>query len=144
MSTARLRAIAIVIAVAGVAVAGYLTWTHYAELNPVCVGGGGGCERVQSSEYSELAGIPVALIGLVTYVAILGLLLLPRMRGVLAAAGLALIAFAFSAYLTYLELFVIDAICQWCVGNAAVATALAVATGALALRDDSSPSSEGG
>jgi uncharacterized membrane protein len=134
VSTQRLRTAAIVIAAAGVAVAGYLTWIHYGEIDPVCVGGGGGCERVQASEYSELAGVPVALLGLVTYAAILVLLLLPRLRGVLPAAGIALVAFAFSAYLTYLELFVIDAICQWCVASAVIATALAIATCALAMR----------
>jgi uncharacterized membrane protein len=57
------------------------------------------------------------------------------MRGVLPAAGIALIAFAFSLYLTYLELFVIDAICQWCVASAVVATLLAIATCALAMRE---------
>ena len=134
MSPGRLRAIAIALAVAGVAVAGYLTWIHYGEIDPVCVGGGGGCERVQASEYSEVAGIPVALLGLVTYIAILGLLLVPRFRAVMPAAGIALVAFAFSAYLTYLELFVIDAICQWCVASAVIATALAIATCVLALR----------
>jgi uncharacterized membrane protein len=137
VSTARLRTVAIVIALAGVAVAGYLTWIHYGEIDPVCVGGGGGCERVQASEYSELAGIPVALLGLVAYAAIFALLLVPRMRGVLAAAGVALVAFAFSAYLTYLELFVIDAICQWCVASAVIATLLAISTCALATRDPS-------
>ena len=134
MSPARLRIAALVLALAGVAVAGYLTWIHYGEIDPVCVGGGGGCERVQASEYSEVAGVPVALLGLVTYAAITALLLLPRSRGVLPAAGVALVAFAFSAYLTYLELFVIDAICQWCVASAVIATALAAATCALALR----------
>jgi len=134
VSPARLRIAALVLALAGVAVAGYLTWIHYGEIDPVCVGGGGGCERVQASEYSEVAGVPVALLGLVTYAAITALLLLPRSRGVLPAAGVALVAFAFSAYLTYLELFVIDAICQWCVASAVIATALAAATCALALR----------
>ena len=118
----RLTAAAAVLSVLGAAVAGYLTWVHYAELQPYCVGGGNACERVQSSPYAELAGIPVAVLGLAGYVAILASLALPD-RSV--TAFLALVGFGFSAYLTYLELAVIDAICQWCVASAVVMTALA-------------------
>ncbi len=134
MTTAKLRALAIGLAVAGCAVAGYLTWVHYAELEPVCVGGGGGCERVQASAYAELVGIPVAVMGLASYAAILVALLAARGAGLLVAAGLALVCFGFSLYLTYLELFVIDAICQWCIANAAIATGLALVCTPLAAR----------
>jgi uncharacterized membrane protein len=123
----RWRPAALGLAVAGIAVAGYLTWVHYAELEPFCVGGGGGCERVQASDYAELSGIPVALIGLLSYCAIAAALASRSEMGVLLATGLALVGFGFSAYLTYLELFVIEAICQWCVANAVIATALAAA-----------------
>ena len=125
MSDRTLAVAAWVLVVIGIGIAGYLTWVHYAGLNPVCVGGGGGCERVQSSTYADVAGIPVALLGLVGYV-LMGLsLLLTDERGRLAGATLALIGFGFSIYLTYLELAVIDAICQWCVASAAVMTLLA-------------------
>ena len=110
--------------VLGAAIAGYLTWVHYAELQPFCVGGGGACERVQSSPYAELAGVPVAVLGLAGYLAVLGSLALPD-RSV--TAFLALVGFGFSAYLTYLELAVIHAVCQWCVASAVVMTALAAA-----------------
>lgn len=110
---------------AGVAVAGYLTWVHYAGLEPICAGSGGGCERVQSSSYAELAGVPVAVLGLAGYVAILGSLLVRGEAARLATAALSLAGMGFSAYLTYLELFVIDAICQWCVASAALMTAIA-------------------
>lgn len=60
----RLDVAAVVVALLGVAVAGYLTYVHYAGLEPFCAGGGHGCERVQSSSYAELAGIPVAVLGL--------------------------------------------------------------------------------
>ena len=110
----------------GVVIAGYLTYVHYAGLEPVCAGGGGGCERVQSSDYAELAGVPVALLGLIGYVAIGATLAVPGELARLAGAGLALVGAGFSAYLTYLELFVIDAICQWCVASALVMLALAV------------------
>jgi uncharacterized membrane protein len=81
-------------------VAGYLTWVHYADLKAFCVGGGGSCERVQSSPYAEFAGIPVALIGLGGYLAILASLALPEDAGRSATALLTLIGAAFSAYLT--------------------------------------------
>jgi uncharacterized membrane protein len=116
------------LAVIGVAIAGYLTWVHYADIEPICAGGGGGCEKVQTSSYAELAGVPVALIGLIGYLAILGSLLVPGEAGRMGGALLALAGFGFSAYLTYLELFEIDATCQWCVASAVVMTALAVAT----------------
>ncbi len=125
MSDRTLAVAAWVLVVVGIGIAGYLTWVHYAGLNPVCVGGGGGCERVQSSAYADVAGVPVALLGLVGYVLIGLSLLLTDERGPLAGATLALIGFGFSIYLTYLELAVIDAICQWCVASAAVMTLLA-------------------
>jgi uncharacterized membrane protein len=139
MSVGRLRALAIALALAGCAVAGYLTWVHYGELEPVCVGGGGGCERVQASEYAELAGVPVAVLGLAGYASILLALLAPRGAGLLVAAGIALVCFGFSLYLTYLELFVIEAICQWCVASAVIATGLAAVCVPLALRAEAPP-----
>jgi uncharacterized membrane protein len=120
-----LRLCTAVLALLGITIAGYLTWVHYAGLDPVCVGGGGGCERVQSSRWAELAGIPVAVLGLAGYVAILTSLVLPDALGRQAAAFLALVGLGFSAWLTYVELFEIEAICQWCVASAVVMTALA-------------------
>lgn len=109
----------------GLGVAGYLTYIHYAGIEPVCTTGG--CEKVQASDYAELAGIPVALLGLIGYIGIGSSLLIRGDLGRAATAALAIIGFGFSAYLTYLELFVIDAICQWCVASAVLMTALAVA-----------------
>jgi uncharacterized membrane protein len=124
---ARLRAAALLLAGAGVVMAAYLTWVHYAHATPACLGGGG-CQRVQGSDYSELTGIPVAAIGLAGYLAIL-VSQSGRLRTALwAGAFLSLVGFGFSQYLTYLELFVIDAVCQWCVASDAVMTALAVTT----------------
>jgi uncharacterized membrane protein len=128
MSDRRLRIAVAALALAGVGVAGYLTWVHYADLEPICGGGGGGCEKVQSSDYAELAGIPVALLGLIGYLAILGSLALPGDTGRFTGALLALAGFGFSAWLTYVELFEIDAICQWCVASAVLMTALAAVT----------------
>ena len=113
-----------VLAAIGLAVAGYLTIVHYAGAEPVCALSGS-CEKVQSSEYAKLGGIPVALLGLLGYAAILVSLAVARgERGRLARVGMTAVGFGFSAYLTYLELFVIDAICQWCVASAILMTAL--------------------
>ena len=116
------------LALLGAAIAGYLTWIHYAELEPFCVGGGAACERVQSSEYADLAGVPVAVLGLAGYVAILGLLALPGAAARSATALVALVGAGCSAYLTYVEVAVIDAICQWCVASAVVMSMLACVT----------------
>jgi len=134
VSERRLRLLAAVLALAGIAVASYLTWVHYEGIKPFCVAGGGGCERVQTSDYADLAGVPVALIGLIGYVSILASLLIPRDLGRFAGAFLGLLGFGFSVYLTYLELFVIDAICQWCVASALLMTLLMIVLVARAAR----------
>ncbi len=91
---------------------------------PLCVAGGNGCETVAQSKYSHLAGVNVAAIGAGGYVLILGAVALRGDPGRFAGLMLSLIGFGFSAYLTYLELFVIDALCQWCVASAALMTVL--------------------
>jgi uncharacterized membrane protein len=114
----------VALALAGIGVAGYLTYVHYAGLNPVCTTGGG-CEKVQTSVYSRLAGAPVALIGLLGYLAILASLTAPDTeRARVATTALVLVGFTFSAYLTYRELFSIHAICEWCVSSAVILTVM--------------------
>lgn len=121
-----LRRLTVALSLLGCGIAGYLVWVHYAGIKIVCVSGGGGCEKVQSSSYAELAGVPVALLGLIGYVGILAsVLLAPDEAGRLAAAFLALVGFGFSVYLTWAELFRIHAICQWCVASAVLMTLLA-------------------
>ena len=116
-------------ALAGLAVAGYLTWAHYADASVVCPVGGG-CETVQESSYAEIAGIPVALLGVLGYAVILGLIAWDAPVARLAAATLAFTGLLFSAYLMVLQLFVIDAVCTWCaVNDVVLAPALAVLTG---------------
>jgi uncharacterized membrane protein len=133
LSDRTLRLAATAVALAGVAVAGYLTWAHYADSSVICVTGGG-CETVQESEYATIAGIPVAAMGLAAYVTMLVLLAWDSVHARLGAAVLALVGLLFSAYLLVLQLFVIDAICVWCLANdVLIAPALAVLT-ALRLR----------
>jgi uncharacterized membrane protein len=127
MTDRRLRGAIFALALVGLGVAAYLTYVHYEDIKPVC-GLGGDCQKVQTSQWSELGGVPVALIGLIGYALILASLLVPGEAGRLAGAFLALIGFAFSAYLTYRELFSIDAICPWCVVSACLLTLLAVLT----------------
>ncbi len=128
MNYRRLGWLAVALAVAGVVIAGYLTWVHYEGLTPFCAGDGRGCEQVQSSDYAKFAGVPVALLGLVGYLLILGALLLRGEAARIAAVFLVFGGWAFSAYLTYAELFIIGAICQWCVASFVVITALLAVT----------------
>jgi uncharacterized membrane protein len=129
----RLRQVAIVLALIGLGVAAYLTYVHYDGIQPVC-GLGGDCEKVQTSEWADLAGVPVALLGLIGYAAILASLFVEREEALVAGALVALVGFGFSAYLTYRELFSIDAICPWCVASAVIMTLLAIIMTARLLR----------
>lgn len=134
MSEPRLRITLAVLALAGLAIATYLTIVHYQGDDPVCLAGGEGCAEVQDSEYAELAGIPVPVIGLVGYLTILAVAALPGDPGRFGGLFVTLVGAAFSLYLTYLELFVIDAICQWCVASAIVMTAALIVAALRALR----------
>jgi uncharacterized membrane protein len=96
--------------------------------------GAGGCETVQQSPWSRFAGVEVSLIGMAGYAGLLLVSLVALQPGpgaerwptrlLLLLSGLGL---AFTAYLTYLELFVIHAICRWCVGSAVIILAIFLA-----------------
>jgi uncharacterized membrane protein len=120
----RLRLATGAVALAGLAIAAYLTIVHYSGGEPVC-GIAHGCATVQQSDYAELAGIPVALLGLLGYAAILVSLARDGEAWRTATAFLALGGFGFSAWLTYVEVARLDAICIWCVGSAICMTLLA-------------------
>jgi uncharacterized membrane protein len=140
LSDRALRLGAAAVALGGISVAGYLTWAHYSNSAVACIAGGG-CETVQESSYSEIAGVPVAAIGLSGYSAILLLLVWDSAEARLAAATFAFVGLLFSAYLLALQMFVIDAFCVWCVANdVLIAPALALLT-ALRLREAASMSS---
>jgi uncharacterized membrane protein len=125
MSARALRTTLLVLTLLGVGVASYLTYIHYAGIKPLCGRNGGGCELVQTSQYSKLAGVPVALIGLIGYVAILASLLAPESESSrLAVMGLTVGGFGFSAYLTGRELFSIHHVCEWCLSSAVIITVL--------------------
>ena len=125
MSMRVVRFVMIAIATVGLGVASYLTYVHYAGAPILCLRGGG-CETVQHSIYSKLAGVPVALIGLIGYITILASLLAPESESTrLATMTFTIVGFGFSVYLTSRELFSIHAICPWCVSSAVMMTLLA-------------------
>ena len=146
VSTARPRSISLdgklkiaigVLSVIGIGIGGYLTYTHYAGLNVLCLSSGG-CETVQHSRYSKLDGIPVATLGLAGYIGILISLWIRGEIGRGLGFALALVGFLFSMYLTYREAFTIHAYCQWCLGSAALMTLLAILTTIRMLRTEPS------
>jgi uncharacterized membrane protein len=133
LSDHAIRLAAAIVALSGMAVAGYLTWAHYSQSAVICIAGGG-CETVQSSDYAVIAGVPVAVLGLIAYCVILALIAWDSPVARLSAATIALIGLLFSVYLIALQLFVIDATCIWCLANdVLIAPSLAVLT-ALRLR----------
>ena len=122
-----MRAAAIGVALAGLGIATYLTVVHYSGGEPVCAVAHG-CATVQQSDYAALAGVPVAVLGVAGYLALLVTLARDGEAWRTAAAVLSLAGLGFSAWLTYVEIGVLDAICIWCVGSAACMALLAVLT----------------
>jgi uncharacterized membrane protein len=119
------RVAAIAVAVIGLGIATYLTIVHYTGGAPVCAIAHG-CETVQKSDYSKLGGVPVAVLGLLGYIGILAALIRDDENSRSVAAFLSIVGFGFSAWLTYTEIALINAICIWCVGSAICMTILAV------------------
>ena len=111
------------LAVAGALISVYLTWSYLRGITPVCVGGSSGCETVQTSRYAEILGIPVTSLGLLAYAGLLGSVLVRHDRAARFGLLIALVGTLFSAYLTYLGIFVIGAFCQWCVASATLMVA---------------------
>lgn len=120
-----LRTISIVLSAIGLVDSIYLTWIKLAGQEVICAGVGG-CDVVNTSRYSEVGGIPIALIGSGAYLFILLLLLLEdrssflQENSALYVFGLSLVGTLYSFYLTYLEIAVINAICPYCVLSAIV------------------------
>jgi uncharacterized membrane protein len=126
----------LVLALAGIGVAAYLAYVETSQVAAVC-GPVGDCNEVQASPYARLLGVPVGVIGLLGYGAIVAAWAAWRFTGgtlarlaPLAIFAMALFGVLFSIYLTYIELGVILAICIWCLTSAVVMAAILVlATG---------------
>lgn len=120
------------LALAGLSIAMYL-WLHTIGVIGDLRCGTGDCEYVQTSRYGTLLGVPVALYGVAGYAVILGVALaglqpayLGRRWPTRLLAALAIGGLLFTLYLTYIELFVLHAVCRWCVGSAVVITAITI------------------
>jgi uncharacterized membrane protein len=117
------RAIAFVAAL-GVGVATYIAIADSAGGAPVCLAGGSGCRTVASSSYSHLLGVNVAVFGILAYLLLLACAFFASDAARLGGFVVALGGFGFSVYLTYIELFRIEAVCHWCVASAVLMTVL--------------------
>ena len=122
-----LRRLIAFLAALGVGVATYIAIADSGGGAPVCLAGGSGCQTVADSSYSHLLGVNVAVYGIVGYVLLLASAFFAddaaRFGGFVVALG----GFGFSVYLTYIELFKIEAVCQWCVASAVLMTLLFLA-----------------
>ena len=127
----RLSQLAILLTVIGLLVSIYMTIYKITSNDSMCIGSGD-CKTVNASRYSEinLAGlnIPVAVLGVAGYAAILGVLLFERkidflqQNGSLAFFGLSLLGFLFTLYLIYVEIALIKALCPFCLASQTVMT----------------------
>jgi len=123
-SEATLRRAIAFVATLGVGVATYIAIADSGGGSPVCVAGGHGCQAVAESSYSHIAGINVSVFGIIGYLALLATAFFANDAARLGGFALALGGFGFSVYLTYLEIYKIEAICQWCVASAVLMTIL--------------------
>lgn len=123
---------AVLMSLLGLFVSAYLYLYKIGRIGTLACGSGE-CETVQTSGYSRFLGVEVALIGVVGYTLLFAVALVALQPGYASSRGpvrlLALLAgggVLFTAYLTYLELFVIHAICRWCVGSAVIVVSVLV------------------
>lgn len=129
----RLRLASLALAGIGLVDSLYLTWIKFAHAETFC-SVIGDCETVNNSPYSEIWGIPIALLGAGAYLALLGLLYLERRGGfwgdyaLLGAFGITLAGVLYSAYLTYIEVAVLQAVCPFCVISAITLLILLILT----------------
>jgi uncharacterized membrane protein len=125
----------------GIGIAAYLTYVHYNEDALVCTTGG--CETVQQSEYSTIGDIPIAIFGLLMFTTVTllaaarltGRVPIPFEMATMAAWTLLLTSLLYYAYLTYIEIFDLEAICQWCVASSIVALLMFVLESVLLARE---------
>ncbi|HIE24570.1 MAG TPA: vitamin K epoxide reductase family protein [Anaerolineales bacterium] len=122
----KINIIALIAAIIGLLDAVYLTWIKLSHNETLCAPGLGDCFTVNTSRYSEIFGIPIAILGMATYLAIIGILFFEKRvdflkeNGLLALFGISLVGVLYSIYLSYLEEFVLHAWCPYCILSAIV------------------------
>ena len=121
------------LALVGMLISVYLTLHKFGYIGTLACGTGS-CETVQTSPWAVFMGVPVPVLGLAGYLLVLIVALVGLQPAAVASRRVAMIIFAlaagaflFSAYLTYLEAFVIHAWCRWCLVSAALATLIFLA-----------------
>jgi uncharacterized membrane protein len=117
------RAIAFVAAL-GVGVATYIAIVESGGGSPVCLAGGTGCRTVAESSYSHVAGVNIAIFGVIGYLLLLATAFFANDLARFGGFAVSLGGFGYSIFLTYIEIFKIEAICQWCVASAVLMTIL--------------------
>jgi len=123
----RLSQVAIALSILGLLVSIYMTIYKLTDNDKMCIGSGG-CSVVNSSRYSEVSGIPVAVLGIAGYVAILAVLLFERrnnffeQNGTMLLFGLSITGFLFTVWLIYVEIALIKALCPFCLTSQAAMT----------------------
>lgn len=129
MSLRRLSQVVLILSVIGLGISLYLTYIYTSDQVAICLGSGG-CDTVQHSPYAWILGIPIPTLGAGAYLLLILLAALAgresegQERWLLALFGVSMVGLLFSAYLTFLELFVIRAICLWCVASAVIQLAV--------------------
>jgi uncharacterized membrane protein len=122
--------IAIIVSLLGLLDAGYLSYSKLKSIDLVCTKAIGDCNSVNASQWSTLAGIPIAYLGMASFAALLFLTLFGKKIKFITPTTdylyffITLIGFLFSAYLTYIEAFILKTFCQWCVVSALMMTIL--------------------
>ena len=117
MHTDKLTWLSRALSLIGLGIAAYLTTVYLRDVPPLC-GASGGCVTVQHSAYAHLVGIPLPVLGLVGYALLFVTACLPGQRARAVGMMLTVVAITASLGLTYLEVYVIHAICIWCVASA--------------------------
>lgn len=128
-----LRNASLLLIVLGILVSGYLSYVQLTAQPMVCAEDAGfNCDVVQNSVYARVGGVPIAYLGLATYLVLGALILLENRLAILREYGhlmvfaVTLFAFVYSMYLVYVQAFVLEAFCQWCLMHELIITVLVV------------------
>jgi len=128
-----LQNVSLALILLGILVSGYLSYIKFTDEPMVCAAEAGfNCDVVQNSVYAEVGGVAIAYLGLATYLVLGALILLEnrleilREYGPLLVFAITLFAFVYSMYLVYIQAFVLEAFCQWCLIHELIMTVLVV------------------